>query len=130
VREVEPGQKITHLLDVPRQPEVVVAEIADDLALGFLQRRVPVKLAVARALRVVEPADARIGSGQLVHQFPRHVRGAVPDDPDLEVGDSLRQGALHRVPQRRPVVVRRDEDGRGGHQSGPGDDRRVRFGTA
>ena len=118
VGEVALGEKRLDRLDVVRQPEVVVGEVADDLASSLAQRRVPVLLPVARPLRVVEEPHARIGRGQLGHQLARDVRGAVADNEHLQVGDRLLERARDRAPERRAVVVRRDEDGRGEHHAG------------
>ena len=64
VGEIALGQKRLERLDVLRQPQVVVGEVADDLATSLAQRRVPVLLPVARPLRVVEEPHARIGRGR------------------------------------------------------------------
>src|SRR5687768_11374428 len=107
-------QQLEHPRDVARKEQVVVAEVADDLARRFRQRGVPVSLPVALALREVEEAHARIGEERL-ERGPSVVLDAVPDDEQLDRRPLLSERASHRVRQQRRVAVGRDEDGRVGH---------------
>jgi hypothetical protein len=95
VREVRVLEQLAQLLDVGRKPEVVVGEVADELAPGLRQCLVAVDLAVARALRVVEEADTLVRSSQLCHHLARGGRDAVSDDEHLDLLDRLGEGARH-----------------------------------
>src|SRR6185503_2534558 len=93
-------------------------EVADDVAPGFLQRGMPVGLAVPLVLRVVEEADAVVGGGELGHQLTGLVGHAVADHEHLELRDRLGQRARYRAEQRTPMVVGGNQDGGGSAHAG------------
>ena len=60
--EIRALERLPDKLDVLREPEVVVAQVADNVAAGLTERLVPVRLAVARALGMVEEPNALVSA--------------------------------------------------------------------
>jgi len=56
--EVRALERFADELDVPREPQVVVAEVADDVAARLAERLVPVWLAVPRPFGMIEEPNA------------------------------------------------------------------------
>jgi len=58
--EIRSDERLLHRFNVFREPDVVVAEIADDLPASLRKRFVPVELTLPRALGMVEEAHALV----------------------------------------------------------------------
>ena len=86
-REIGVFQRRRHRLQVPRQPQIVVALVADDAPSSLAQHVVAVHLAVARPFRQVEEADAPVVGLKLPRNGTDSVVYAVADDQDFDVVD-------------------------------------------
>jgi len=114
VGEVRSGEEPGHLLEESGQEDVVVADVADDLAARLAQCLVTVPLAAAHALREVEEPDAIVGEERLDGSAGVAL-DAVADDEELELDSFLRQHAADRVRQDRGVPERGNQDRRVRH---------------
>lgn len=113
-RHVRAGEQALHLRDVAGEVEVAVAEVADDAAAGLLQGFVPVGLAAAGVLGVVEEEDARILASEGESGVAGDVVDAVADDEDLEVGNALAQHAFDGEAEHGAAVDGGGDDDGGG----------------
>jgi hypothetical protein len=104
-------QEVAHVGDVLREPEVVIGEVAHDLAPRLFQGGVTIRFSVPRAFGIVEESHPLVLT-QLAHDLAGDVRHAVADDEQLYLLDGLCENATSRVQQQRTVVVGRNEYGR------------------
>jgi len=56
--EIRALERLPDKLHVLREPQVVVAEVADDVPARFTQRLVPIRLAVPRPFGMIEEPNA------------------------------------------------------------------------
>lgn len=82
MREVRVFEEAAHACDVLREEEVVVGEVANDLAPRLPQGGVAVDLAVPRAFGVVEEPDPLVPL-QLAYDLAGDLGHAVADDKQL-----------------------------------------------
>ena len=92
--EISFGEQSAHRLNVLGKPEVVVAQVANDLAARALEHRVAIRLAVSRALGMVDEPHALVPALDVVHDLARDVRNAVADHDHLDIPDRLLERAL------------------------------------
>ena len=109
MRQIHVHEQRSHLRHVPRQQQVVVGEVADDLAARLAERLVTVELAMPRPFRQVEEANALV-LGEGLERCSRVVLDAVPDHEDFDRGVLLVECAAHRMGKQRGVPEGRDQD--------------------
>src|SRR4029453_10560150 len=94
------------------QPEIIVAEIGDELTARFLQSAIVGSRLVPRVGGKIDPSEARVLDRR--HDLFAVIRASVPDDQKLEVAEGLAEYAVDRKRQHRaPVIGRYDHGGAG-----------------
>ena len=114
VGEVGVLEQLEHRGDVAGEEQVVVAQVADDLAVGLRERCVSMALPVPLALRAIEEAHTGIGQERL-QRGARVVLDAVADDEQLDRAALLGERAPHAYGRSCGMTVRRDENRRVDH---------------
>ena len=110
VAEVDLIQELRHLVQVVRQPQIVIADLADESAARLTQGLIAVSLAVALALGMIEDLNARIGSGVATRDLRGFRRRAVADHEQLEIAPLLRQHRVDGERQHRRRAMDRQEN--------------------
>jgi hypothetical protein len=106
-----------HVLQMPRQPKVVVGLIANDPPARLTKHAIAMNFAVARPFREVEKPDARVVRPQTLDSRTNLIVDAVPDDEDFDVIDALRLHTRHGKRQGcRPTTVGRNKNANSRHR--------------
>src|SRR4029453_12799081 len=106
---VVPLERVVHTLEVLGEPEIIVAQVGNHLAVRLLERKVPGGPPVTLTLRKVEEADAPILPRELCNHRAGRIIHTVPDNEDLDVAHALAERTLDRVPEGGPMIMGRDE---------------------
>ena len=110
VREVRLLQQRQHVLDMFREPQVVVGQVAHDLASSLSQSCMTVNLSVPGTLRIVEESEPCILACKPLDDLASDVRHTIADHEDLDVLDRLPECRRDGRPEHRSVVEGRDHD--------------------
>lgn len=98
--EIRVLEQLTHHPHMIGKIQVVIRQVTDDAAACLMQRLVPISLAIARALGVIEEPDGRAGPSD-----------AIADDEDFH-GAGLPQRASDTGAEGGATIVRGDNDSR------------------
>jgi hypothetical protein len=114
--ELHLGKQRGELLQMIGKPEIVIAEMRNEIAGGLLKQGVAVPLAVSLALVEFEHADPRIVRGDCARN-DCGLRRAVAHDEQLEIAVALPKHRLHRERQqlRQPMHAQQDGEARRCH---------------
>jgi hypothetical protein len=93
--EIRIFQRGHHVLQMPRQPQVVAGLITNDLPARLTKHAIAMNFTVTRPFRKIEKSDAGVGRLQTLDGGTNLIIDTVPDDEDFDVIDALRLHARH-----------------------------------
>jgi len=102
-------QRVDHALKMMGEPKVIVAEIGDEFALGFLQLAIVGTSLMACVGREIDPSHPRVRD--CADNLLRIVGAAIANHKQFELRHCLCQHALNGVRQDRAPIVSGNDHG-------------------
>jgi CheY-like chemotaxis protein len=93
--EIRVLQRGRHVLQMPRQPEIVISLIANDPPARLAKHAIAMDFTVTRPFREIEEPNAGVDRLQTLDGGTNRVVNAISDDEDFDVLDVLRLHARH-----------------------------------
>jgi hypothetical protein len=110
-------QRGLHVLQMPRQPQIVVGLVANDPPARLAKHAIAMNFTVTRPFRKIEKPDAGVGRLQTLDSGTNRIIDTVSDDEDFDVVNALRLHTRHCERQDcSTVTMGRNKNANSGHR--------------